>query len=177
MIVEETILREIFLQLPDYVADTSKPELAKTIRYEWGSQPDLIKWLKTIEGNKYPLVWLENGKSKNDRQKHTSEKKCRLILANLSEKQNNRNPSIWDDDFVKCLNPLLDNVLKSLERSGVTTILNTFDVYRDANYTEEDLNKATDFWNVIVLDIDILFKEKANGEPLCINSNIFKNGK
>lgn len=174
MIVEETILREIFEQLPAYVADTTKPEIVKPIRYEWGSQPDLIKWLKTIEGNKYPLVWLEGSKSKYDRSKHNSEKRCRLILANLSEKQNNRNPSIWDDDFVKCLNPLLDNVLQALERSNVTTILNTYEVFRDANYTEEDLNKGTDFWNVIILDIELRFEEKANEEPMCINKNIFK---
>jgi hypothetical protein len=167
MIVSETILREIFLQLPPYTDGNDKDF---PIRYEWGDQPDLILFLKTISGNKYPLVWLVNGSQTTDRTAHSLTRKCRLILAKDSKHVTNRNPTVWDTEFENCLNPLLSNVLTALERSGVTTIIDTFEETRSANYTEEDLMKATDFWNVIVLDITIKFDEKSDGTPQCIKT-------
>ena len=161
MIVTETILREIFSQLPNY-------KEKYPIRYEWGDQADLLLFLKSISGNKYPLVWLVSGEQTVNRYSHSVERKCRLILAKDSKNVTNRNPTVWDSEFVTALNPLLDNVLKSLERSGVTAIIGDFTERREANYTEEDLTKAFDFWNVIVLDITIRFEEKANGQPKCI---------
>jgi len=167
MIVSETILRDIFSQLPSYIDSNSK---LFPIRYEWGDQPDLLLFLKTIKDNKYPLVWLVNGDETVDRVRHTLTRRCRLILAKDSQHVTNRNPTVWDTEFVNCLNPLLENVLKALDRSGVTTILSIENQRREANYTEEDLTKATDFWNVIVLDINVLFKEKSDGTAQCINT-------
>lgn len=167
MIVSETILREIFLQLPDYVDSNSK---SFPIRYEWGDQPDLILFLKQIADNKYPLVWLVNGDQTPDRYAHKLTRRCRLILAKDSKHVTNRNPKVWDTEFVSCLNPLLENVYKALERSGVTTILSIENERREANYTEEDLTKAIDFWNVIILDITLQFTEKSDGTAQCINT-------
>lgn len=167
MIVTETILREIFSQLPDYIDGNSK---SFPIRYEWGDQPDLILYLKQIAGNKYPLIWLVSGDQSVDRYAYKVERRCRLILAKDSKHVTNRNPKVWDTEFANCLNPLLENVYKALERSGVTSILSIENERREANYTEEDLLKATDFWNVIILDITLLFTEKADGTPQCINT-------
>ena len=162
MIVTETILREIFSQLPNY-------KEKYPIRYEWGDQADLLLFLKSISGNKYPLVWLANGDQDVSRYSHSVERKCRLIIAKDIVNVTNRNPTVWDTEFETALNPLLDNVLKAIERSGVTTIVGDFTERREANYTEEDLTKSIDFWNVIILDITIRFEEKANGQPKCIN--------
>lgn len=163
MIVSETILREIFLQLPPY-KDGKNKEFQ--IRYEWGDQPDLLLFLKTIAGNKYPLIWLVNGEQIVDRYANSIRRKCRLILSKDSKHVENRNPTVWDTEFVNCLNPLLENVLKCIEQSGVIEITNTHVERREANYTEENLTKAIDFWNVIILDIELKFN---NG---CINKNI-----
>jgi len=167
MIVTETILREIFAQLPPYIDGNAK---SFPIKYEWGDQADLILFLKQIAGNKYPLVWLVNGDQSPDRYAHTLTRKCRLILAKDSKHVTNRNPTVWDTEFNNCLNPLLENVYKALERSGVTMIVSTENERREANYTEEDLLKATDFWNVIILDITLKFTEKSDGTSQCINT-------
>lgn len=172
MIVIETVLEEIFKQLPAYVKGI-KPF---PIKYSWGNQADLILHLNTEKGNNYPLVWLVADRQSHSLFNHSAEARLKLILAKDSENQTSRNPVVWNSEFVDCLNPLLANVLKALSGSGVTSIVNDgeYDVFRDANYTEEDLAKATDFWNVIVLDITVRFEEKSNGEPKCINNNIFK---
>ncbi len=167
MIVSETILRSIFSQLPSYTDGNNKQF---PIRYEWGDQPDLLLFLNKISGNKYPLIWLVNGDQTPDRYAHTLTRKCRFILAKDSKHVTNRNPTVWDTEFNDCLNPLLENVYKALERSGVTTIVSIENERREANYTEEDLLKATDFWNVIVLDITIMFEEKSDGTAQCINT-------
>lgn len=166
MIVTETILKDIFSQLPPYIDSGLK---SFPIKYEWGDQADLILFLKQISGNKYPLVWLVNGDEKSNIVTHKTTRRCRLILAKDSKHVANRNPKVWETEFVNCLNPLLENVLKALERSGVTTILSIENQRREANYTEEDLTKAVDFWNVIVLDINIEFSEKSDSTPNCIN--------
>ena len=167
MIVSELILREIFSQLPPYIDSNSK---SFSIKYEWGDHPDLILFLKNISGNKYPLIWLVSGDQTPDRYSHTLNRQCRLILAKDSQHVTNRNPTVWDTEFNDCLNPLLENVYKALERSGVTTILSIQNERREANYTEEDLLKSTDFWNVIILDITLLFTEKSDGTAQCINT-------
>lgn len=167
MIVSETILREIFAQLPPYIDSNSK---SFVIKYEWGDQADLILFLKQIAGNKYPLVWLVNGDQSPDRYAHSLTRRCRLIIAKDSKHVANRNPTVWDTEFNNCLNPLLENVYKALERSGVTSIVSIENERREANYTEEDNTKATDFWNVIILDITLKFIEKSDGTAQCINT-------
>lgn len=171
MIVTETILRDIFGQLPVYTDSSSRPF---SIKYEWGDQPDLILFLKQIAGNKYPLVWLVNGDQTPDRTSHELTRKCRFILAKDSKHVTNRNPKVWDTEFNDCLNPLLENIYQALERSGVTTIISIENERREANYTEEDLLKATDFWNVIILDVTIKFTEKSDGTAQCINNIKYK---
>lgn len=167
MIITEDILTEIFGQLPPYKDSKSKDF---PIRFEWGDQPDLLLYLRTMAGNKYPLVWLVSGEEIANKSTHSLTRQCRFILAKDSKNVESRNPTVWKKEFDTCLNPLLKNVIKALERSGVTTILNEYNVRREANYTEEDQTKATDFWNVVVLDVNIRFTEKSDGTPQCINT-------
>jgi hypothetical protein len=171
MIVSENILKEIFLQLPVYKDSNDKDF---PIRYEWGDQADLILFLKTIAGNKYPLIWLTSGEETVNRYNHSLTRVCRLLLVKESKVVTNRNPTVWNTEFENVLNPLLKNVITALEKSGVTAIVGDFTQRKEANYTEEDLTKVTDFSNVIVLDITIRFEEKANGQPKCINTIKFK---
>jgi len=167
MIVTETLLKEIFSQLPPYT-DSNDKEFP--IRFEWGNQNDLILYLKTISGNKYPLIWLVEGSQEVDRFSHSVTRNCRLIISKDCKTVTDRNPTVWNGEFVNVLNPLLNNVLIALERSGVTNIIGTHTEDRRANYTEEDLAKSVDLWNVIVLDLNIRFTEKSDGTAQCINT-------
>jgi hypothetical protein len=74
--------------------------------------------------------------------------------------------------FDTILNPLLENVVKALERSGITFIVKRNNVkykaQRLSNYSED--NGATAFtidnWNVIALKADVNFF----GSVECINN-------
>jgi len=67
------------------------------------------------------------------------------------------------------LNPLAANVIKALEKSGVTTIINSeFDLDKKANYSETDETKTytIDNWNVVVFEGKVRFDDTGN----CINT-------
>ena len=173
MIVVETLLRDIFSQIPDVVyTDVNKGQNTLKVNFGWGSEKDLILFLRSINGNKYPLIWLVQGKQSDSLFTGTTNRRIKLIVAKNSEHKTNINPTIWDTEFVEVLNPVYEKVLKCLQQSGVTAIVDgAFDTDRRANYTEEALEDKTytiDIWNVVVFEGNVNFYEKGNGDPLCI---------
>lgn len=167
MIVVETTLRTIFSQLPDVVIN----EVAYKVNFDWGSVNDcnlrLVQYGKT--SNNYPLVWMVQTEEEHNRAKHSAEKDIQLIIAVNSKDKNAMNPRVWDTEFVEVLNPLAENVIKCLEKSGVTTIIDSkFRLDKKANYSETDEKKTytIENWNVIVFKGKVRFDDTGN----CINT-------
>lgn len=160
MIVVETLLRDIFSQLPQ-IADNSGKLF--TVKYHWGGQDDMNLYMKQESGNKTPLIWLVQNKGKQISTEQS--RRIKLIIAKDSENKTAMNPAVWEREFETVLDPLLDNVLKCLYGSGRTNIVNNeYDVYREANYSEyerDSESKTIDHWNVITLESDILFTESS----------------
>ena len=161
MIVVETLLKEIFSQLPQ-VPDSSD-KLFKP-KFNWGSQNALNLFIATTK-EKYPLIWLVESEEKAILYPENVERTVRLILAKNSNHITNTNPIIWDTEYTKTLNPLLDYVLRALESSGATNIVGgTYTANRISNYSEETKkNKTADVWNVIVFEAKVRFTKN------CIN--------
>lgn len=176
MIVPETILGEIFAQIPP-IAYTDVNHGASTIevKYHWGGQDDMNLYMEREAGNKTPLIWLVPNKYEVKAGEATVP--IKLIIAKDSENKTAMNPKVWEDEFETVLDPLLENVIKSLERSGKTQILgNSHSAYREANYSEYERdstgsktkNKTIDHWNVIVLELTLLILNDA----YCVKDNI-----
>lgn len=167
----EEILNDLFDLLPD--ANFSNGGTSK-IAFSWGSQQDLNKYIK-LKGSKqkYPLIWLVNTKWNENRLGLTETSRVRLIIAINSEKMANLNPTIWASDFEITLNPIKDNVLAALTKSGRTNLnQTTIDVERLPNYSDEGTNKTKtiDIWNAIVIDCDVTINHNTN----CFNKINFK---
>jgi hypothetical protein len=153
MIVVEDKLTAIFDQLP--LIKGFKP------KFNWGSQDTLNLYLSQLkQTNKYPLIWLvESPDTVNVRM---VEKSIKLIIAKQSVHTTNTNPIIWETEFKEVLNPLLENVIKALERSTITEIKDSkYKIQRISNYSEDNgkTAKTIDNWNVIILELDVYFKE------------------
>jgi len=162
----EKILTELFDLLPDAIF--SNGSTAK-IDFSWGSQQDLNKYIK-VKGSKrkYPLIWLVNTKWNENRLGQTMKSRVRLILAINSTKLENINPTIWDSDFEITLNPIKENVLTALTKSGRTNLnQTTIDIERLPNYSDEGTNKTKtiEIWNAIVIDCDV----EINHNSICFN--------
>lgn len=159
MYSSEEILGEIFEQLPPAMAG----ELEYPVRYEWGSQKDLLLYMRTVDANPTPLVWLVQGDSEQPQDIGYNEvnRRIRLIIAKSSEHKTNRNPTVWRSEFKDVLNPILENVRKCLGQSGKTMILSgTESIKREANYSEyapsdEKETYVIDHWNVIIYEAEI----------------------
>ena len=156
MIVFETKLAEILDQLPlltDANNNTFKP------RFNWGTQDVLNKFITLQENiSKYPLIWLVNGiDNLNTTKDVATRNNFRLILAKNSDEPNEFNDFQFQTDYDLMLNPLLENVIKAFERSGVSKIIdNAYTVERLPNYSEvTDENKTLAIWNAIVFNCSL----------------------
>lgn len=155
MIVVEEHLKNIFNQLP--LIKGFKP------KFNWGSQDTLNLYLSQLkQTNKYPLIWLVESPDNIGMYSKTIEKSVKLIIAKQSVHVTNTNPIIWETEFKEVLNPLLENVVKALERSTITEIKDSkYKIQRITNYSEDNGKnaKTIDNWNVIILELDVYFKE------------------
>ena len=165
MIVVETLLRDIFSQIPP-VSYNGKEY---PVKFHWGNQDDLNLYMKTESGNVTPLIWLLQEKTRHKSTEAT--RNIRLIIAKSSEHKESRNPIVWETEFTEVLDPLCEKVLRCFEMSGLTTILNQeYSIYREANYSEYERDisgkktstKTIDHWNVIEFIGDILINDNSN---------------
>lgn len=135
MILVEERLKELFDTLPAIqgASDSFKPT------FGFGIQEDCLKVLDAKKKEKhYPLVWLETPFTKTGKE-HKFSFPLKLILAEKSDGVMS-NEERFEKTFKPMLVPLYDNVLKALNRSGFTKILN------------EDRNKSTNYFNYSVSD-------------------------
>lgn len=174
MIIVEDILEDIFKQIPDYEETGTNRKFP--IRFGFGIQEDLTLFL-TQEEQKYPLIWYVPSRLTDGVYNKRASQRLRLILAKNSENETSQNKQVWKTEFKECLNPLLEMVLMALGKSGATQIVNNgnYNIERIANFTElergtrmREANKAVDYWNVIILDIDVMYFETPSS-PMCIN--------
>jgi len=156
MIVFETKLAQILDQLPDITdinGNVFKP------RFNWGTQDVLNKFIALPENiSKYPLIWLVNGvDSLNVTKDVATRNNCRLIIAKNSDAPNEFNDFQFQTDYDIVLNPLLENIIKALERSGVSRIIDgDYSVERLPNYSETtNETKTLAIWNAITFDCSL----------------------
>lgn len=156
MIVFEEVLEQIFEQLPN-ITDVNGNEFKP--RFNWGTQDVLNKFIALPENiSKYPLIWLvSSGVENHSVANNRANKNVRLILAKNSDTPNEFNDFIFKTDYKLILNPLLENVIKALERNGKTKILDyDYSVEKLTNYSEGNNEaKTVAIWNVIVFDVDL----------------------
>jgi hypothetical protein len=169
MIVFEEKIGEILDLLPS-ITDANGGSFKPF--FNWGTQDVLNKYLalpKTQEV--YPLIWLVTGVDEGKTNNTSIIRDTRLILAMHSDKQDYFNPEIYKTDFKVVLNPLLENVIKALEKSGISEIQDLkYKIERMPNYsvsTQGEKTKTVDVWNAILFDCKIRIKEGA------INQMIF----
>jgi len=163
MIVFEEKLGEILDLLPGIIdanGNTFKPF------FNWGTQDILNKYL-TLPKNQdtYPLIWLVPASDEAKTNNTSVVRDVELILAMHSDKQDYFNPEIYQTDYKVVLNPLLENVIKALEKSGVSEVQDLKYKYdKHPNYSvtiQGEKTKTVDVWNVIVLKCKLRLKDGA----------------
>jgi len=130
-----------------------------SIKYNWGTEEVLNKYLVANKENSYPLVWLIDGTDRNDTKNKTISRNARIVIATRSMNKEEFNEFQFQTYYKEILYPIQMNLIKVLERSGISQI--TDDVY-DSKFTpnysfNDDNGTLVDIWNAVVLNIGISF--------------------
>lgn len=143
------------------------------IYFNWGDSEVLAKYLTESNGDKFPLIWLIEGEDTNDLREPSVTRNAKIVILNQSESPEQFNDYQHEFDYKVILQPILDNLLKALENSGISRFDNTnFRTYRRKNFSMVEINKSLVYiCNAIELDATITF----SGISSCINENIFNN--
>jgi hypothetical protein len=141
------------------------------IYFNWGTAEVLAKYLTESEGRNFPLIWLIEGEDTNDLREPSVTRNARIVILNESEAPNEFNDYQHQFDYDVILQPILDNLLKALENSGISRYDDSnFRTQRVKNYSMTQVNESLLYiCNAIVLDASITF----SGISSCINTNIF----
>jgi hypothetical protein len=172
MIVFEEQAERLVNILPQSVDDNGT---ARNIKFDWGTIEVLNKFLvKANQETPYPLIWLVPSKDTNDLREPSVTRRARFIFATLSYSPDEFNRYQYQYDFAKILQPIVDNFLIALTRSGISRFDDKdFETERVPNYSvlykedSEDKSKTAQIavWNAIVLDATITF----SGISSCLN--------
>jgi hypothetical protein len=130
-----------------------------SIKYNWGTQEVLNKYLITNKENSYPLIWLIVGRDTNDIKGKNISRNARIIIATRSMNKEEFNEFQFQTYYKEILHPIQLNLIKVLERSGISQIID--DSYSSEfipNYSFENSEGGLiDIWNAIVLNIEVSF--------------------
>ena len=151
--IEQTLGRFVDL-LPSHI-DSANNEFK--IHYNWGTQEVLNKYLHIYKDAVYPLVWLINSSDKENKQTKRISRNARIVIVTKSYAKEEFNPYQFQNDFLKTLNPIKDNLIKLVRGSGVSQLIDEEFTYQFVpNYSFQDNNGTLiDVWNAIVLDLNI----------------------
>jgi hypothetical protein len=97
-----------------------------------------------------------------------------IVIATKSLMQDELNPFQYNNDFKIILQPILNNLITALQRSGISILkTDTIKTNRVVNYGVEFRNaneiKTLDIWNAIIFDAEITFTSTTT----CLNKIIF----
>lgn len=130
-----------------------------SIKYNWGTQEVLNKYLTTNKENSYPLIWLIVGRDTNDIKGKNISRNARIVIATRSMNKEEFNEFQFQTYYKEILYPVQQNLIKVLERSGISQIIDdTYNSEFVPNYSfENSEGSLVDIWNAIVLNIEISF--------------------
>lgn len=155
MITFEESLGKIVQLLPDVKIG----ETDYKIKYNWGTQEVLNKYLITNKENSYPLIWLIVGRDSNDINNKNISRNARIVIATRSMNKEEFNEFQFQTYYKEILYPVQMNLIKSLRMSGISKIID--EVYSSEykpNYSFENSEGGlVDIWNAIELTIEISF--------------------
>ena len=155
MITFEESLGKLIQLLPNVTIGSTD----YTIKYNWGTQELLNKYLITNKENAYPLIWLIVGRDSNDIYNKNITRNARILIVTRSMNKEEFNEFQFQTYYKEILYPIQMNLIKVLRRSGISTIID--DVYNSEykpNYSFNDDNgKLVDIWNAIELNLEISF--------------------
>ena len=163
MIIFEDELQRLVELLPTVTVGSN----TAVVKYGWGTEEVLTKYLLMNGKLSFPLIWLVEGTDSNDlREPSVTRSNARIVILHESQAPSEFNPYQHEYDFKLILQPILDNLLIALEQSGISRYDNQqFTTQRVKNYSMREAEKSLVYiCNAIVFESTITF----SGLSTCI---------
>ena len=150
MIILENRLTEVFDQLP--AIDGFKPV------YKWGNTKHLNAIIKMFsENNKtpYPLIYQLSETSVQDTIKNEASARLVLIVACQNTDVSLLNENRWAMSYQNILYPMVANIEKCFDRSGVTQWDGQYTMTNYPNYGNDATteNPQIDIWDAVRIEL------------------------
>lgn len=129
------------------------------IKYNWGTEEVLNKYLKYSGKESFPLIWLENGQDTNDLREQSVTRMANIIILNEMQAPEEFNPYQYQYDFDLILQPIANNLVKALTNSGISRFDDrSLKSSRITKYSMRNEDKSLIFiCNSIVINANITF--------------------
>lgn len=130
------------------------------VMYNWGTI-EVLKQYLTNNPSAYPLVWLVPTKTTNNTVQKTTKARATIAIATKSDKQHEFNGFIYDTDYRIILDVIESNLVKALQSSSISNVLDEYESEKMPNYLVTLSEKQTpiDIWNATFIDIEIEFNK------------------
>lgn len=167
------IFEDALLRLVEILPDVTVGSQTTNVKFNWGTEEVLTKYLSENGEQSFPLLWLVESKDKNNEREPSVTRRAKIVILHKSQAPSEYNQYQHDFDYKLILQPILDNLIRSLTMSGISRFNDAdFDTQRVKNYSMQEVNKSLVYiCNAIVFEAEITF----TGLTSCINTNIFNN--
>ena len=136
----EQLFEEVINLMPPHKDDNNNET---KIRFSWGSQIKLNEFMMLPETiSKYPLIWLIEDKDNEDSIRETISRRAKIIIASNSQGVSRASRDVFDLEFKGLLNPIKNNLITALERSGISRINPDYTVQRIQEYQWNKIKKT-----------------------------------
>jgi len=168
IIFEDQLLRLIQI-LPNVTVGSQ----STNVKFNWGTEEILTKYLVENGEQSFPLIWLVEGKDNNNEREPSVTRRAKIVILHKSQAPEQYNQYQHEYDYNKILQPILDNLIQALTMSGISRFNDIdFTTQRVKNYSMMEVDKSLVYiCNAIVFEAEITF----TGLTSCINTNIFNN--
>jgi hypothetical protein len=167
------IFEDELLRLVEILPNVTVGSQSTNVKFNWGTEEVLTKYLTMNGIESFPLIWLVEGVDTNNEREPSVTRNAKIIILHMSQAPNEFNQYQHEYDFKLILQPILDNLIKALDRSGISRYDNTnFKTQRVKNFSMKEVNESLVYvCNAIVFESEITF----SGLSSCINTINFNN--
>jgi hypothetical protein len=167
MVVVEERNNLVFNQLPALEANLPtdpnyNPDLPESVGfkpvYKWGDEKHLIKLIKEFDKESksiYPLIYQTSNKSDQDTINKSCDTTLIFIIACRNLQTDLLNENRWAMSYKKILYPVVENIVKCFQSSGIYIWNELYSIEEFPNYGENEQNKTTDVWDALLFTTTI----------------------
>lgn len=155
------IFEDELLRLVEVLPAVTVGSQTTNVKFNWGTEEVLAKYLTMNGETSFPLIWLVEGKDTNDeKEPSVTRQNAKIVILHMSQAPEEFNQYQHEYDYNLILQPILNNLISAIKRGGIARFnYKDFKTQRVKNYSMKEVEKSLVYvCNAIVFESDITFR-------------------